>query len=115
MLEAFLAMPIVGRSIVVILFLVSATALIAERIRFWLKVSCQQPIFARELMKLYRYEPDLVEEKIKRNINLPIARIFLAALELDHHSPEPFRLAMESELQAEISTIKRFNGILDVR
>ncbi|NDJ18451.1 MotA/TolQ/ExbB proton channel family protein [Myxacorys almedinensis] len=116
MLEALSRMPVSGLIIVIILFcfLVVATALIAERIRFWMTVSQRQPRFAKELVELYRQQPELVEEKIKRNIDLPISRIFSAALTLDHPSPEEFRLAMESELQAEIPTMKRFGGVLEI-
>jgi len=44
---------------------------------------------------------------------LPIARIFLAALELEQATPEEFRLALESAGLAEIPLLKRFNTIFD--
>ena len=114
MLEALSRMPLTGQLIVFLLFgfLVAATALIAERIRFWSTVVRRQPRFAKEVAELYRHQPELVEEKVKRNIDLPIARIFSAALALEDPSPEEFRLAMESELQAEVPIMKRFDGIL---
>jgi biopolymer transport protein ExbB len=116
MLESLLKMPLSGQLVVLILFgfLVIATALIAERIRFWSRVVKRQPRFAKELVELYRHQPELVEEKVKRNIDLPIARIFSAAFALENPSPEEFRLAMESELQAEIPVMKRFGSILEM-
>lgn len=116
MFEVFSQMPITGQVLVgiTLLLMVAATACIAERIRFWLRVARQQPLFAKELVKLYQHQPELVPEKIKRNIDLPMARIFAAALELDSPTPEEFRLAMESELQAEIPTMKRFSGVLEL-
>lgn len=116
MLQAFLEMPFTGQVLVglTLLLLVASTACIAERIRFWLKVTRQQPRFAKEMTKLYQHQPELVAEKIKRNIDLPIARIFAAALELDSPTPEEFRLAMESELQAEVPAMKRFSGLLEL-
>jgi biopolymer transport protein ExbB len=44
---------------------------------------------------------------------LPLARIFLEALELDSPNIEEFRLALESGAQAEIPILKRFNTIFD--
>ncbi len=42
-----------------------------------------------------------------------IARIFLAALELEDATPEDFRLALETAAQAEIPLLKRFQNIFD--
>ncbi len=116
MLDAFLQMPVTGQVLVgiTLLLMVISTACIAERIRFWMRVTQRHPAFAKEIVKLYQHQPELVAEKIKRNIDLPIARIFAAALELDNPTPEEFRLAMESELQAEIPTMKRFGGVLEL-
>ncbi len=116
MFEVLFRMPITGQILVgiTLLLMVAATACIAERIQFWWRVTRQQPIFAKEIVKLYQHQPELVAEKIRRNIDLPIARIFAAALELDSPTPEEFRLAMESELQAEIPIVKRFSGLLEL-
>jgi biopolymer transport protein ExbB len=115
-MDAFLRMPFSGQFLVgvTLLLMVAATACIAERIVFWLRVTRRHPVFAKEIIKLYQHQPELVAEKIKRNIDLPIARIFAAALELDNPTAEEFRLAMESELQAEIPTMKRFSGVLEL-
>lgn len=116
MLETFAKIPIVGQVVIICLFcfMAAATALIVERIRFWLRVSRQQPRFAKEFIELYRYQPELASEKIKRHIDLPIARIFLAAVALDQPTPEEFRLAMESELQAEVPVLRRFSSVLEM-
>ena len=116
MFEALSRIPITGQVLVgiTLALMVAATACIAERIRFWLRVTRRHPVFAREIVKLYRHQPELVAEKIQRQIDLPMARIFAAALELENPTPEEFRLAMESELQAEIPTMKRFSGLLEL-
>jgi len=116
MLETFVHIPIVGKIVILCLFgfLVTTTALVVERTRFWLQVSKQHPRFAKEIVELYRHQPDLVEEKIQRHINLPMARIFLAPLELKQPTPEEFRLAMESELQAEVPVMKRFSSLFEM-
>ena len=89
-------------------------ALIIERIRFWVKISNRQNRVVEEVLKLYRRDNVVAAlEKLKQNTDLPIARIFLAALELEEANPEEFRLALESEAQAEIPLLKRFQNIFD--
>ena len=92
---------------------VLAIALIIERVVFWYRLHNRQRYFLRDIIKLYRHEPDLVPGKLKHYRDLPLARIFLAAVELDDPSPEEFRLALESEAQAEIPTLKRFSTIFE--
>jgi hypothetical protein len=48
-------------------------------------------------------------DEAEKNADLPIARIFLEALELNNPSPEKFRIALESAAQAEMPTLKRFS------
>jgi biopolymer transport protein ExbB len=93
---------------------VLAIALIVERVRFWLKVSNRQQRVVREVLNLYRLDNVVgAIDKLKKNIDLPLARIFLSALELEEPTPEEFRLALESEAQAEIPLLKRFQNIFD--
>ena len=42
-----------------------------------------------------------VYPKLRQNLNLPIARIFLEALEIEGASPKQFHLALASAMQAE--------------
>jgi biopolymer transport protein ExbB len=66
------------------------------------------------VLNLYRRENVVgALDKLKQNADLPIARIFLAALELEEPNPEEFRLALESEAQAEIPLLKRFNTMFE--
>ena len=95
-------------------FSVLAIALIIERAIFWVRINKRQRRIIREVLNLYRLENAVSAiEKLKQNADLPIARIFLAALELDCPTPEEFRLALESEAQAEIPVLKRFNTIFE--
>ncbi len=96
-----------------LVFSVTAVALIAERIKFWTTINRRQRRFVREVLSIYRNEPEAAIAKLQANPNFPIARIFLAALELEEPTPEEFRLALESEAQAEIPLLKRFNNIFD--
>lgn len=95
-------------------FSLLAVALIIERVIFWFRVTGKQNRVAQGVLKLYRLD-DVVStvELLRNNADLPIARIFLAALELEEATPEEFRLALESEAQAEIPVLKRFQNIFD--
>ena len=95
-------------------FSILVGALIIERIRFWVKINSRQTSIVDEVLKLYRRDNVVSAlDKLRKNTDLPIARIFLAALELEEANPEEFRLALESEAQAEIPLLKRFQNIFD--
>lgn len=95
-------------------FSVLAIALIVERIVFWSRINRRQRQVVQEVLRLYRLDNVVgALNNLKENIDLPIARIFLSALELDQPTPEEFRLALESETQAEIPTLKRFNTMFE--
>jgi biopolymer transport protein ExbB len=99
-------LPLLGFSIL-------AMALILERIVFWTRVLHRQDRIVREALALYRRSPRSAFLKLEQHADLPIARIFLVALELDQPTPEEFRLALESAAQAEIPLLKRFNTVFD--
>lgn len=99
--------PLLGCSIL-------AIALIIERVMFWFRVNRRQRRVVRDVFNLYRIDnADAALAKLKQNADLPMARIFLAALELERPNLEEFRLALESEAQAEIPGLKRFNTIFE--
>ena len=104
-----------GGVVMVPLLLLSiySVAIILERSLFWLKVSRQQDRVVKQLLNLYRDDPEAANMILKRNQNLPIARIFLVALSLERSTPQKFKLALESAAQAEIPLLKRFNNSLD--
>ncbi len=87
--------------------------LVIERILFWSKVVRQQNRLIQEVLTLYPRTPRAALQKLEQSTNLPMARIFLAALELEKATPDEFRLALESAAQAEIPLMKRFNTIFD--
>ncbi|MEM7581186.1 MAG: MotA/TolQ/ExbB proton channel family protein [Mastigocoleus sp.] len=95
-------------------FSILAIALIIERILFWIKLNTRQRKVVQEALTFYRRD-NLVStmETLRKNRDLPIARIFLAALELEEPNPEEFRLALESEAQAEIPILKRFQTVFE--
>ncbi|EFA73378.1 MotA/TolQ/ExbB proton channel [Raphidiopsis brookii D9] len=91
-----------------------AVGLIIERIWFWSKITKREEKVVKYVLNLYR-QNNLVNivDILQRNADLPIARIFLTALELEEPNPEEFRLALETEAQAEIPLLKRFTTVFD--
>ncbi len=95
-------------------FSLLGVALIIERIIFWVRINNRQNKVVREVLQLYRLDNVVSAlDKLQKNADLPIARIFLAALELEDATPEEFRLALESEAQAEIPLLKRSQNIFE--
>ncbi|MEH1894664.1 MAG: MotA/TolQ/ExbB proton channel family protein [Nostoc sp.] len=95
-------------------FSVLAGALMIERAKFWIQIGKRQNRVMREVLNLYRLDNVVsAMDKLQKNVDLPIARIFLAALQLERPTPEKFRLALKSEAQAEIPIIKRFQPVFD--
>ncbi len=94
-------------------FSLLAIALILERIAFWRLVTKRQNRIMREVLKLYPYDPQAAFLKLEQNSDLPMARVFLAALELEQPTPEEFRLALESAAQAELPILNRFSTLFE--
>ncbi|MFE4106871.1 MotA/TolQ/ExbB proton channel family protein [Almyronema epifaneia] len=107
--ELFVAGGIV--MVPLLLFSIAAIALIVERSIFWLRVNRRQRRVVKDILQTYRHAPIDVFAKLKQNLDLPLARIFLEALELEGASPNQFRLALESATQAELPLLKRFNTV----
>lgn len=97
-----------------LVFSVVSIGLVVERIWFWTKISRRQNIVIHQVLKLYRHNNVVgALEKLQQNLDLPMARIFLSALQLENPTPEQFRLALDGEAQAEIPLLKRFNTIFE--
>lgn len=94
-----------------LLFSVAAIALSIERAVFWYRVSRHQRTVVRDFLRLYRSDSAAASERLKQHSDLPIARIFLEALELEGASPSQFRLALEGATQAEIPLLKHFSTV----
>lgn len=109
--EILVAAGIVG--IPLLLFSIVAISLVIERIVFWLRINRRQEKVVRDVLELYRQDESLAMEKLKRNVDLPIARIFLEALSLEDADPNELALAMEGAIQVEIPILKRFNNAFD--
>lgn len=109
--QILMAAGIVG--IPLLVFSIVAIALIVERIVFWYRVNRRQKRVIREVLELYKQEPALAQEKLARNVDLPMARIFLEAISLEDAEPDELALAIDGATQAEIPVLKRFSNIFD--
>jgi biopolymer transport protein ExbB len=96
-----------------LIFSVVVVALLIERTLFWQKTMRRQKNFVQRFFTRYREYPQLQPQDLGRDQDLPLARIFMAALSLPNPTTEDFRLALETESQAELPGLNRFAGIFD--
>ena len=96
-----------------LLISILVVTLAIERLYFWSKMGTRQQQLIRTVLDLYRNQSNLVFDKLEREQDLPIARIFMSAIGLKDATPEEFRLAMENEIHAEIPLLRRFIAVFD--
>ncbi|HEY9888359.1 MAG TPA: MotA/TolQ/ExbB proton channel family protein [Candidatus Obscuribacterales bacterium] len=101
-----------GSVVALPLFITSVVAmlLIFERLWFWRHLAKRQQPLVRDVLDCYGQQPQAAIAKLKQHQDLPIARIFLAALTLPEATPEEFRLALESSAQGELPLLQRFSA-----
>jgi len=102
----FVMYPLLLASILVI-------TLAIERLYFWSKIGNRQKQLIHTVLDLYQNQSPLVFDRLEYEQDLPIARIFMAAIGLKSPTPEAFRLAIENEAHAEIPILRRFINIFD--
>ena len=83
-----------------LVFSLVAIALIIERLFFWFRLNRRQRKVMQDILRTYRQAPVEVYSKLRQNVNLPIVRIFMEALEIEGASPKQFHLALASAMQA---------------
>jgi biopolymer transport protein ExbB len=96
-----------------LLFSLLTLALAVERVWFWQQLVRQQRGLVPQVLSAFNQNPQRAIAKLKQHQQLPIARIFLAALTLGDATPEEFRLALESAAQAELPLLKRFQTVFE--
>ena len=96
-----------------LLISILVVTLAIERLYFWSKMGTRQQQLIRTVLDLYRNQSNLVFDKLEREQDLPIARIFISAIGLKDATPEEFKLAMENEIHAEIPLLRRFIPVFD--
>lgn len=106
LMESWVALPLLITSLI-------ALTLIFERLWFWRQISKRQKQLVRTVLESYAQQPQAMVAKLKKQTDLPIARIFLAALTLPEATPEEFRIALESAAQGEMPLLQRFSSALN--
>lgn len=94
-----------------LVFSILAIALIIERLVFWIRLSRRQRPVIQNILRTYRHSPMDVYPRLRQNVNLPIARILLEALEIEGASPKQFHMALSSAMQAELPHLRRFSTV----
>lgn len=88
-------------------------ALAGERLYFWSKIGNRQKQLVQTVLNLYQNQSNLAIDRLKGERDLPISRIFMAAISLRNPTPEAFKLAIENEAHAEIPILRRFINVFD--
>ncbi|MEK0180136.1 MotA/TolQ/ExbB proton channel family protein [Microcoleus anatoxicus] len=100
-------------------FSLLAATLILERLFFWWQILRRQDAIIRQFLNSYsRFPKSEVVKKnlipcLQKNADLPVSRIFLAALQLNQPSVEDFSLALETTAHAELASLKRFHTVFE--
>jgi len=95
-----------------VLSLVSLSA-IGERCWFWWRILHKQDRVIRHALKTIQINGPAATELLRENLDLPIARACLEALELDRPTPGEFTLALETASRAELVHLRRFNMLFE--
>ena len=84
-----------------------------ERWVFWRQLRRDRLALMPPILDLYARDPRSTLARLQPYADrLPIARICLAALELDRPHPIAFRLALQAATQAELPHLRRFDTLL---
>lgn len=83
--DKFLDVLIAGGivSVPLLAFSLITVALIIERFWFWVRIKSREKLLIKEVLRVYRSDYVTAIAKLRKNIDLPTARIFLEALELE--------------------------------
>ncbi len=86
---------------------------IGERCWFWWQITRRQDPIVRQALKMIQANGPAATDLLRANLNLPIARVFLEALELDRPTSSEFALALETAARAELVTLRRFSTLFE--
>jgi biopolymer transport protein ExbB len=86
---------------------------IGERCWFWWQITHRQDLIVRQALQMIQANGPAATDLLRQNLNLPIARVFLEALELDRPTPSEFALALETAARAELVTLRRFSTLFE--
>jgi len=106
LIGSWVTIPLLATSLV-------AMTLIFERLWFWRRMAKRQRKLVRTVLETYAQQPQTAVTQLKNHTDLPLARIFIAALTLPDATPEEFRIALESAAQGELPLLQRFSTALN--
>jgi biopolymer transport protein ExbB len=86
---------------------------IGERCWFWWQISQKQEVIVRQALKTIQMNGPAATDLLRKHLDLPIARVFLEALELDRPTPSEFALALETAARAELVNLRRFSTLFE--
>ncbi|MFP4222291.1 MAG: MotA/TolQ/ExbB proton channel family protein [Phormidium sp.] len=100
-------------AIPLLIFSILSLALIAERCYFWIQLLRQQDRIIKKAFRLLESDWYSAIQLLKKNLQFPMCRIFLEALELEDPTIEEFQIALETAARAEVPVLRRFNTVFD--
>ncbi|KPQ39697.1 MAG: biopolymer transport protein ExbB [Phormidium sp. OSCR] len=100
-------------AIPLLVFSILSLALIAERCYFWIQLLRQQDRIIKKAFRLLESDWYSAIQLLKKNLQFPMCRIFLEALELEDPTIEEFQIALETAARAEVPVLRRFNTVFD--
>ncbi|HEY9729161.1 MAG TPA: MotA/TolQ/ExbB proton channel family protein [Chroococcales cyanobacterium] len=84
-----------------------------ERGWFWYRLLSKEDRIVHDVLEAAQYDLDRAAAIAQQVQDLPIGRFLLAPLQLNHPTPETFRLAMESVGDNEFVQIRKGNKLLE--
>jgi biopolymer transport protein ExbB len=84
-----------------------------ERLYFWLKIGRRQVRAIEKILSLYEQQSIAIIDLLNSHRDLPLVRIFIAAIAIEDATPAEFRLAMESQSHQELPVLRRFHYVFD--
>lgn len=96
-----------------IVFSLISFTLIIERCYYWLQIRRREKLVINRVFLLLESDREQAIALLQQNIDLPIPRIFLAALQLKRQDLETVQVALETSARAELPNLRRFNTVFD--
>jgi len=97
----------------ILLCSIIALSIVIERIIFYVRLLPRSKAFVEQAFTDDRYQPDQLRKLVNENADLPLGRVFGAALSVKTDDESLFRLALEGAAKSEVPRLKRYISVLD--
>ncbi|TAF56792.1 MAG: MotA/TolQ/ExbB proton channel family protein [Oscillatoriales cyanobacterium] len=104
--SGIVAIPLVGFSLI-------SFMLIIERFYYWSEIWRREKKIINQVFSLLEHDRLSAIALLQNNQDLPIPRIFLAALQLKRYDLETVQVALETSARTELPNLRRFNTVFD--